>query len=117
MWIMLSDGFLSIVHKECAADELLVRGRRPGDIERVFPGAKVKKSTNTDYLFRAVIKRTEVAEALSQQVMALDYGNYKNSVKNNRFHNALSRIWSIMADLQPTKPYSGTRNRGQGALL
>ena len=43
MWIMLSDSFLSIVHKDCAQDELLVRARRPSDIESVFPDAKVKR--------------------------------------------------------------------------
>ena len=37
MCLCLSDGFLSIVAKDCADDELLVRARRHGDIERTFP--------------------------------------------------------------------------------
>jgi hypothetical protein len=112
MWICLNDAFLSIVDKECGPDELLVRARRPGDIERIFPRAKVKKSTTTDYLFRAVVPRTDVAEALMVQVMAIDYGNFKDSVKDRRLHDAFARIWSIMAALQPTAPYSGRRQRG-----
>ena len=46
MWIMLSDAFFSIVSKNCGPDELMVRARRKGDIEKAFPGAKVKKSTD-----------------------------------------------------------------------
>ena len=41
MWLMMNDCFLSIVAKDCKEDELLVRARRPGDIERVF-GEKTK---------------------------------------------------------------------------
>ena len=107
MWIFLSDAALSIVHKDCAPDELLVRARMQGHIEAVFPDAKVTESTHTDYRYRAVIKREVVAKALADQAMKLNYGNYKNSVKNHRFHDALSAVWGIMARLQPTPPYSG----------
>ena len=47
MWIMHSDCFLSIVSKDCGPTELLVRARRNGDIEKVFPSAKVIRSTGT----------------------------------------------------------------------
>ena len=107
MWIMTPTSFLSVVHKDCAPDELLVRSRMKGHIEAVFPGAKVTESTRTDYLFRAVLPRSVVAKALADQAMGLTYDNYKNSVKNHAFHDALSAVWSIMARLQPTRPYSG----------
>jgi len=41
MWIMTNNSYLSIVSKDCGPAELLVRARRAGDIERVFPDAKV----------------------------------------------------------------------------
>ena len=44
MWIMHSDCFLSIVSKGCGPTELLVRARRNGDIEKVFPSAKVTRN-------------------------------------------------------------------------
>ena len=47
MWIMLSDCFLSIVSKDCGPAELLVRARRAGDIEKVFPNAKVTRTINS----------------------------------------------------------------------
>jgi hypothetical protein len=116
MWICLNDAFFSIVHKECGPDELLVRARRPGDIERVFPGADVKKSTSTDYLFRAVVPRADVADALMTMAMTVDYSNFKNSVGDRRLHDAYSGFWGIHARLQPTAPYSG-RRQGRGGLF
>lgn len=54
MWICLNDAFLSIVRKDCGPNELLVRARREGDIERVFPRVKVEVTPLADYLYRAV---------------------------------------------------------------
>lgn len=107
MWIMLNDCFLSIVSKDCRRDELLVRARREGDIEKVFPKATVTRYTKSDYLFRAVVKRTTVEEALAGEVQRILYGNFKSSVRDRPLHDAYLRVWSTMAELQPTKPYSG----------
>ena len=53
MWLCLNDAFLSIVKKDCPKDSLLVRARRPGDIEKVFgPDVKVKRSTNSEYFLQ-----------------------------------------------------------------
>ncbi len=46
MWIMTNNSYLSIVSKDCGPAELLVRARRAGDIEKVFPDAKVTRTTN-----------------------------------------------------------------------
>ena len=104
---MLNDCFLSIVSKDCRRDELRVRARREGDIEKVFPNATVTRYTKSDYLFRAVVKRTTVEEALAGEVQRILYGNFKSSVRDRPLHDAYLRVWSIMAELQPTKPYSG----------
>ena len=117
MWVCLSNAFLSIVCKECGPDELLVRARRKGDIENVFPDAKVKRSPGTDYLFRAVVKRAEVAAAMVREVESIDYDNFKNSVRDHKLHDAYSAFWGIHARLQPVPPYSTIRSRGQGSLL
>lgn len=117
MWVCLNDAFFSIVDKECGPDELLVRARRPGDIERVFPGAKVKKSPGTDYLFRAVLPRSAVAHAISSEVMAVGYSNFKNSVRDPKLHDAYAAFWNFHARLQPTPPYSGRTSRRQRPLV
>lgn len=116
MWICLSDAFLSIVHKDCQPDELLVRARRQGDIQKVFPDAKVKKTIGNDYLYRAVIKRSVVAEAMTKLAMdTIDYPNFKNTVRDNKLHNAFNAIWHTIAKLQAIAPYSRpARQRGLG---
>lgn len=121
MWICLKSAFLSIVEPSAqgvnTGDMLLVRARRNGDIESVFPAAKVERRPERDYLFRALLPRQEVAAAIAEQVRGIDYPNFKNSVKNKRLHDAFARIWSIMAGLQATPPYSGTyRNSRQKGL-
>ena len=112
MWVCLKNSFLSIVDKECKPGELLVRARRPGDIEAVFPAAVVKKSTTTDYAYRAVIKRADVAAAMTAEVMGIRYPNFKNSVRDDALHNAYAAFWNVHARLQPTAPYTGRAQRG-----
>lgn len=110
MWIMLSDAFISIVAKDCGPDELLVRARRAGDIRKVFGrGVKVTRYTKSDYLYRAVVKRTAVASALANEIWNVDYPNFKDSVRDDKLHNAYLRVWTAMAEVQPLRPYSGGR--------
>lgn len=119
MWICLSDSFLSIVDKDCAPDELLVRARRDGDIERVFPDAVVTVSFDTDYRCRARVKRAAVADALAQRALGINYDNFKGSTRDNALHSAYMGVWSSLGRLQPGGPYSAgvQRNRRQGSLL
>lgn len=107
MWICGYDFFLSIVSKDCAPDELLVRARRPGDIEKIFPEARITEYDCADYLYRAVLPKIRVIAAIATEIEDIDYGNFKNTVKDNKLHNAYLRIWSEMAMLQPKAPYSG----------
>lgn len=101
MWIMLSDCFFSIVHKDCAPDELLVRARRPGDIEKLFPKAKVERDDLADYLFRARVGRDQIALAIAREIGRINYANFKNSVKDDKLHDAYSLCWVAMAGVQP----------------
>lgn len=111
MWVMLNDCFVSIVNKDCARDELMVRARRPGDIEKLFPKAKVTEFTASDYHYRAAVKRTDIAEALVSELGRVTYSNFKDSVTDNPLHDAYLKVWSAMATLQPKRPYSGAGQR------
>jgi hypothetical protein len=102
MWVCLSDAFFSIVDKDCARDELLVRARRKGDIEKVFPGAEVRRDGLADYLYRAAVKRRVVAETLAGEAWRIAYPNFKDSVRAPDLHRAYMRVWTALADLQPT---------------
>jgi hypothetical protein len=96
MWIFTSTGFLSVVQKPDDKTTLTVRARAKGHIESVFPDAKVKASPGNDYAYRAKIDRATVAAVLSQQVMDLSYNNFKNSIKDDPYHNACSGTWGVM---------------------
>jgi hypothetical protein len=110
MWICLNNAFLSIVeptrNARGASPFLLVRARRPGDIERVFPSAVVSTEDNRDYMFRAMIDREHVAAAIAAQVLGISYGNFKDSVDDHGLHDAYASVWGVMARQQPQRPYS-----------
>ena len=103
MWIMTNNGYLSIVSKDCGPAELLVRARRAGDIEKVSD-AKVTRNTNSDYLYRAVLPRDVVKQALAAMIDLIDYPNFKDSVEDRSLHAAYVSVWCAMAGLQHPPP-------------
>jgi hypothetical protein len=111
MWIFTNQAFLSIVSKDCDDSELLVRARREGDIQKVFPKAHVEKTVGVDYLYRARIDRMEVAAVIAKNIDEIDYSNFKGSIPytDKGLSNACSSVWHVMAKLQPIPPYSFNR--------
>lgn len=105
MWLFLPGSMLSIVQKpgDAKAGMLTVRGRVAGDIERVFPDAKVEEGGGTDYRFRARIPRELVAKALHDQVLGIDYSNFKGAVADIDRHDAYMGCWTAMLQLQGAK--------------
>lgn len=103
MWIMTSNSFLSIVAAK-KRDFLLVRARRPGDIERHFPKAKVHEWTGTDYRFRAIIPRQIVETEVAEVAARINYDNFKNSVMDDDLHDALMKVWTAMYGMQEPNP-------------
>lgn len=99
MWIMLSDAFLSIVASEFP-DDLLVRARARGDIEKVFPRVDVEFTPKGDYHYRATIARQTVCDKIVTEIVNIDYPNFKNSVAEKDRHDAYLRCWGVMAAFQ-----------------
>ncbi|EPX86444.1 hypothetical protein ruthe_01259 [Rubellimicrobium thermophilum DSM 16684] len=104
MWVFLNNAFLSII-RPTARDaappgHLLVRGRLPGDIERIFPHATVTETPSRDYRFRTLLPQEEVAAALARAVEGIDYNNFKSSVKDSDRHDAYFDVWEAMASAQ-----------------
>ena len=102
MWIVLNKSFLSIVKNRNNNEELLVRSRVNGDIEKVFKEANVFEDLNADYRYRAYIKRSEVAKTISEELLNINYDNFKNSVSKddkNRL-NAYMNVWSSLHKMQ-----------------
>jgi hypothetical protein len=100
MWIFTSKSFISVVQKPGDTDFLTVRARLKGDIETLFPGTKVEVNKGTDYKYRAKVPREVVAMAMHDQVMALNYSNFKNTVKDKKRHSAYMDVWSAMYEGQ-----------------
>jgi hypothetical protein len=104
MWIFLPDSFLSIVDKgDATGKTLLVRGRRQGDIEQIFPNANVQSGGGTDYVYRARIDRNEVADAIATSIKSIRYPNFKNEVTNSDRHDSYLDVWSAMYRYQGLK--------------
>ena len=100
MWIFLDNAFLSIVDKGGDGSTLLVRARRQGDLERIFPGAEVRETPDHDYRFRTRLVRAKVAEVLAEAVKAINYPNFKGSVRGQARHNAYLEVWEVMYRFQ-----------------
>lgn len=99
---MLKDAFLSIVWKDCGRNDLLVRARRRGDIEKVFPTAIVRHTPNSDYPFRAAIPGGVVTYEITQQFRRIDYPNFKDAVDDAVLHDAYLRVWGdMLAVMEP----------------
>ena len=96
MWLFLNNAYLSIV-ADRNTDQLLVRSRIPGDIERIFPNAEVLHTPSHDYPYRAFLARETVAVALAREALSIDYTNFKNSVPDHRRHEAYFGVYNVMA--------------------
>jgi hypothetical protein len=100
MWICLNDAFFSIVASEREPALLNVRARRAGDIERHFSNAEVVQLPNTDYAYRAFLRRGKVAAFLVRHIADLHYANFKISVGDPELQKAYSEVWRTMRTLQ-----------------
>ena len=102
MWIVLNKSFLSIVKNRNNDEELLVRSRVSGDIEKVFQNANVFEDLKADYRYRSYIRRSEVAKTISEELLNINYDNFKNSVsKDDKDRlNAYMNVWSSLYKMQ-----------------
>lgn len=100
MWIFLPESFISVVQKPGDTDTLTVRARIHGDIESVFPEAYVEADKGTDYKYRARVSRQAVAQVLHDQVMNLNWDNFKGAVKDRKRHDAYMNVWRAIYAVQ-----------------
>ena len=117
MWLILSDGFLSAVVDKQDPEVIQVRARRKEHLNKYFPTKEVVTHDGRDYQFRVIVNRAELAGMLLQYVEDMQYSNFKDSVKDRKFHDACYDVWHTMAALQPQPPYSNyskpQQRRGQ----
>jgi len=121
MWLFTPFSFLSIVQKpDQVPGTLTARARAAGDLEKVFPGVAVTHSTDTDYPFRAVVRREMLKDALCRVIDDLDYPNFKSATVENDRHFAYFEVWKAMAAFQrgrerPARPHAQRTHLGRAA--
>ncbi len=100
MWITTTKGFFSIVKYDGDTSHFVVRSRVAGDIEAMWPNARVHHLPERDYRYRARIPRWDVIEAMEEAIQAIDYSNFKCAVEDKRRLPYYLWCWSVMADMQ-----------------
>ncbi|EAM1616295.1 hypothetical protein EU642_21910 [Salmonella enterica] len=106
MWFFGSEAFLSVVQHKTDPAILVVRSRRPGHIQKMFPTAEVVTIDGRDYMYRTELPREAVAERMHKYVMDMTATNFKNSVKDQTYHGACISVWSVMEKIQPMPAYA-----------
>lgn len=92
MWLISEDGFVSVVAHNDRPDHLLVRARAKGDLENVcrvageegvdgFDPVGIFSLDSADYRWRLEVRRDAFADLASALVGRIDYGNFKDRVK------------------------------------
>ena len=100
MWVFTSAGFVSIVASRDCQDDLIVRARVRNHLQALFPLAVITETVDADYRFRTIVNRRVVRKFVTDQVSAIDYPNFKNTVVDPDYHAACLRVWSSMHQLQ-----------------
>lgn len=111
MWLFTNEGCVSIVEDFANPKFLWVRSRTEGQIEAVgacLPPKSftVKHTPENDYAYRAKMTRAQVEHMVLQQVRGIDYTNFKDSIKDNEYHSACSKVWWALVDACGTGCYA-----------
>ena len=100
MWLFSDKGFVSIVADQQDPKALLVRGRFKGDIEKLFPGAKVTETPHRDYRFRTTLPRITASMRIAALMSGIEYHNFKDQITEHLRHDAYFRVWNAMYSAQ-----------------
>ncbi|TSE18984.1 hypothetical protein Talka_01747 [Tepidimonas alkaliphilus] len=71
----------------------------------------IREGRGTDYRYRAVAPRAEVAAAMARMVQELSYTNFKSEVSRRQGHpraNLDHRVWDVLDDLQTDPIWAGS---------
>ena len=86
MWTFTRDGFFAVVKDSyCGEDELMIRGRNRGDIERLLAKAgdadsEIIELPDADYRFRTKIPVEKWAWYVSHEAAGIDYATVKDTL-------------------------------------
>lgn len=72
-----------------------VRARKREHLATLFPDHDIHASKDTDYRFRVFVKKEAFAALIAKKAMEIDYGNFKDSVKDRRLHDLYADFWRL----------------------
>ena len=102
MWICCNDAFVSAVEDKNDSSRLLVRGRNKKHLEAMFPGYEIFTNQGTDYKHRVSCSKEAFAEIVSNRILDINYGNFKDSVEDNKLHDLYADFWQLHWHYQRT---------------
>lgn len=143
MWLLTRSGFVSAVADRNRKGVLVVRARERSalvNLTAYLPGKApkiIETPTGRDYRFRVFVPQEDFAAAAFNLVRDIDYGNFKDSVRDEAkagraswaYERALHSVWSVMGRIQKGGPYGwyeskpkrrrrrGRRKRGADSVL
>lgn len=105
MWIFTTTGFISAVYKDGA---LQVRSRDRKSLQPLSKatGVSILATPLADYPYRISITNEQFAAWINQQVLMIDYRNFKSEIADTRgygFAKPLNQVWSVMHDVEDEK--------------
>ena len=100
MWIFTSQGMISIVRHREQPQLMMVRARQPEVLDYLFPEISLIVTPDADYRYRKEVPQSDVLEAIDEYLEDMEYDNFKNSISDHDYHNACSRVWSVMYNYQ-----------------
>lgn len=86
MWLFTKDGFYSAVQDSyCSEDEVMIRGRNRGDIERLLAKAGDAESEiivlpEADYRYRTKLPTEKWVWYVSHEAASIDYATVKDTL-------------------------------------
>lgn len=117
MWLFTSEGFVSVVAHSEKPDTLLVRARDEDSLLSLVEatGATLRHTPSNDYPYRIEALRQAFSAWLADQVLDLDYTNYKAHMWSERpeFGDALHEVWVAMYQVTPNRVTEADRQRAK----
>jgi len=109
MWLMTTEGFISVVNKGKNAElPFCLRSRDIKSIENVIDALCIKrkiwKDAATDYEFRIFVSEDELKQYMNHIADNLDYDNFKDAVQkvSPKHAKVYHTLWFNLLDLGVT---------------
>ena len=95
MWIIMNDSFVSVV-KDKKSNNLVIRSRNFDDLLAIVPSNKIIITEDRDYRFRTWMNKKEFSKIIANRIEAIDYPNFKDSVKQKDRHHFYQKVWQVL---------------------